>query len=200
MVTRPKQSEYRRGFKADAQRIANEVRRELGLGPLHAMPPHRLAEHLAIQIVPLRSLDAPRDAVTHFVASEPSAFSAVTVFRGSERIVVYNDAHAPARQSSDITHELAHALLMHPTHVAVDAATGCRVFHPDIEREAEFLSGVLLVPDAAAVTIVRTGQDVSDAAHHYGVSRQMVIYRINISGARNRGSSRGAPFVGRRAG
>ena len=113
---------------------------------------------------------------------------------------MYNDAHASVRQSSDITHELAHALLMHPPHAAVDAATGCRVFHGEIEREAEYLSGVLLVPDASAVTIVRTGQDVSDAARHFGVSRRMVVYRINISGARQRGTPKGATFVSRRAG
>ena len=199
-MARPKQSEYRRGFKADAQRIAAEVRRELRLGQLQAILPHRLAEHLAIPIVPLQSLDAPHDAVQHFVAAEPSAFSAVTVFRGSERIVVYNDAHAPVRQTSDITHELAHALLMHPPHVAVDATTGCRVFHGEIEREAEYLSGVILVTDAAAVSIVRTGQDVSDAARHFGVSRHMVVYRINISGARQRGTPKGATFATRRAG
>jgi Zn-dependent peptidase ImmA (M78 family) len=54
------------------------------------------------------------DCVRHFSHVEPEAFSGVTVFSGQRRMIVYNDAHVPGRQHSDVAHELAHALLMHP--------------------------------------------------------------------------------------
>ena len=51
----------RRGFQAEAKRLATEVRKDLGLSATDALNPWQLAEHLAIPIIPLSdfAVDAP---------------------------------------------------------------------------------------------------------------------------------------------
>lgn len=177
---------YRRGFKSEANAIAAEIRAELALGSLDPLDPWVLAEHLAIPVVPLSDYEqeAP-DAVRHFSAIEGSAFSACTVFYGPRRTIVHNDSHLPGRQSSNLAHELGHGLLLHPPTPAIDDH-GCRMWDQNIEDEAQWLGGALLLTEDAALWIVRNGVSVSTAAHRFGISQQMVTYRINVTGARTR--------------
>jgi Zn-dependent peptidase ImmA (M78 family) len=100
-------------------------------------------------------------------------------------MIVYNDAHSRGRQASDITHELAHALLQHPPAPALDHR-GCRHWDPELEEEADWLAGVLLITEDAALAIVRNGLSLEEAAAKYGVSTQMVQFRVNMTGARRR--------------
>ena len=105
----------RRGFKTEANAIACEVRGELGLAPASPLDVWQLAEHLEIPVIPLSGLreTAPL-AADLFLNDGQEMFSGVTVFHGSERTIVFNDAHVPGRQASDVGHELAHGLLLHP--------------------------------------------------------------------------------------
>ena len=108
------------------------------------------------------------------------------MFRGSHRLIVNNDGHSPARQASNLAHELAHALLMHQPSPALDER-GCRAVDDEIEEEANWLGGVLLVPAPAALRIVRQGLSEQHAAGLYGVSADMLRWRLNMTGARRRG-------------
>ena len=56
----------------------------------------------------------------------------------------------------------------------------------DIEDEATRLAGALLVPEPATIEIVRKGISISAAADHFVVSGQMIQWRINMTGARQR--------------
>lgn len=184
----------RRGFKAEANLIAREVRGELGLLPADPLDVRKLAEHLAIPLVALTSLsDGSPRAVQHFVGRGQSVLSALTVFDGTRRVVLYNDAHSQARQASDIAHELSHALLLHKPHPALDQQ-GRRQWNRTLEEEATWLGGALLVPDEAALFIARSGMSEDVAAMTYGVSTQMVRWRLNVSAAyfRTGGTNRGS--------
>jgi hypothetical protein len=171
----------RRGFKSKANAIALEVRGELGLKPYAPLNPFTLAEHLAIPVWPLALLEEITAAIEHFKHNEPEAFSAITVFDGWKRTIVHNDTHSPVRQNSNIAHELAHCLLEHPPVEAFDAY-GCRTLDPVIEAEAAWLGGTLLVPREAAVSVMRRRLSDVQAAGLYGVSQQMLIYRMNVTG------------------
>jgi len=177
---------YRRGFKTEANSTAAEVRGELGLGPLDALDPRALADHLEIPVVPLSAIgaDAP-DAAHHLHSVEPRAFSAVTVFCGCKRTIVHNDGHTPGRQASDIAHELSHGLLLHPPTPALDDR-GCRHWNQDVEDEANWLAGALLITPQAALSIARSALPEDEAAARFGVSNQMVRFRVNVTGARKR--------------
>jgi len=125
---------FRRGFKAEAEQIAQEVRADLGSSLRDRLDPLRLAHELDIPVWPLSRLptaiphlDDIADAVAYLSLTDRAALSAVTVFSGTARVIVHNDAHAPARQASNLTHELAHALLLHPQpppSTGADAANG----------------------------------------------------------------------------
>ncbi len=178
-----------RGFKADANRMAREVRGELGLGPTAPLDPWRLADHLDVPVCALSGLaaDAPR-AVAQFQEVDPSEFSAVTVFAGRRRLIVYNDVHARGRQSSN----LAHALLLHPAAPALDT-NGRRVWREELEQEADWLAGSLLVSDEAAFALARGRLAVDLAAERYGVSEAMMRFRLNVTGAAKRVARRSGP-------
>ena len=139
---------FRWGFKSEAHSLAGEVRDELGLQPLDRLDPFQLVEHLEIPAIPLSRFNSTLAAeVRQLTVIDEGAFSGVTVFCGTRRAIVYNDAHHPCRQASDITHEAAHALLHHPPVAAFDDK-GCRNWNDDHEDEAKFLGSALLVTES----------------------------------------------------
>ena len=173
----------RRGFKSEANAIARETRAELSLNRTSPLDVWRLAEHLDIPVIPLSSFHrtAP-DAADLFLNGGQGMFSGVTVFRGSRRMIVFNDAHAPGRQANDIGHELSHGLLLHTPTTAMDGR-GCRLWDKEVEEEANWLSGTLLVPEEAAIHIVKCGWSNRESAERYGVTPKMIQYRINVTAA-----------------
>ena len=174
-----------RAFKTEANALGAEIRRELQLRALDRLGPLLLTAHLEIPVVPLSDLQPDAPSVAHLLYVEPEAFSAVTVFAGRKRMIVYNDRHPTGRQNSNVTHEGAHGLLLHEPKPAVDHR-GCRLWDQDVEDEANWLAGVLLVPEDAALAIARGWMSEEAAALHFGVSEQMLNYRLNITGARLR--------------
>jgi Zn-dependent peptidase ImmA (M78 family) len=174
------------GFKSEANAIARDMRREMGLALTDPIDVWKLAAHLAIPVMKLSSLKAEAaEAVAQLTRRDPEAFSAVTVFHGCSRIIVVNDAHARTRQASNIAHELAHCLLWHDAGPMFDS-DGLREWNAEQEEEAQWLAGALLISEEAALDIVQRGLSLPDAARHYGTSIDMVRGRINVTGARKR--------------
>jgi Zn-dependent peptidase ImmA (M78 family) len=168
----------RRGFKAEANRIALRIREQMGLEAIAPIDPLAVCERFEIQVFPLSALEHQYP----FLERDTSAFSAVTVPRGIQRAIVHNDTHHPNRQRSNICHELAHCFLGHECTPPL-TEKGERARDGGIEEEANFLAGNLLVPNEAAIHIVSKG--IEDQAQQiYGVSAQMLNFRIRMSGAR----------------
>lgn len=163
------------------------VRAELGLKPVEPLDPRALADLLEVPVRPVSCLrgDGVAAAVDHFRGGGQAMFSAVTIFPdypSHRRVILYNDANTPARQNSDIAHELAHGLLLHePRHAIVD---GCRDYRRDEEEEATWLAGCLLIPREAALRLARNQAPKSDLAAEFGVSEQMYDWRLDVTGAR----------------
>lgn len=84
-----------------------------------------------------------------------------------------------------MAHELSHSLLQHPPTLALEDR-GCRDWNEDIEDEAQWLAGALLITEDAALWIARGNASEDDAAACFGVTRPMVRYRLNMTGARKR--------------
>lgn len=174
----------RRGFKKEAEELAQELRNELGLSRHAPIDVFALAEWLAIPVVPLSALAEYVSAshLSHFKNVESDVFSGVTIHLGERRLILYNDTHAEVRLNSTIAHELAHALLGHsPSPLADD--DGKRNRNSIIEAETNWLSGAILVPQPAAMRILFNDISTSDAATQYSVSESMIRYRLRVSGA-----------------
>ena len=176
----------RRGFKSEANALTRAVRKELSLSATDPLDMRKLADHLAIPLIPLSSFKRlVPNAVGYFSSHGEDQFSALTVIEGHRRVIVYNDSHAKGRQSNDIAHELAHGLLLHEPTPAFNEL-GLRNLDADLEEEANFLAGALLVPEEAALMIERQKWSPNKAATYYGVTPAMIGYRRNITGARAR--------------
>jgi Zn-dependent peptidase ImmA (M78 family) len=177
---------FERGFKARANRISLEIREELNLEPHAPLCPWKLADHLGIPVKTLKDLSvaAPEIAghVDYLSHRGSKTFSAITVFDGSRRSILHNHGHALTRQRSDIAHEIAHALLMHPAHPPF-CANGQRVYRRELENEAAWLGPVLLVPNEAAQWAVAAGLSDDVAAQGFGVSKDLMRFRYRMSGA-----------------
>ena len=177
----------KRGFKSECESIAAAVRSEIGLDTRARLHPRLLAEHLGIPIHPVSSLqgDDVAAAIRHVTVVDPAVLSAMTIFPAwprRHRIIIFNDGNSEARQNSDVAHELSHGLLLHEPRTAI--VNGCRDYAKAEEDEAAWLSGCLLVPRDAALVVASDGLDLRIAAAQYGVSADMMRYRVHSTGAK----------------
>ena len=178
--------QLKHGFKSEANRIARQIRAELGLKYSDPLNPFELATYLNIKIIPISHFqEFVPSAIDHFKSIGKSEFSAATIFLGSERLIIHNDAHSTGRQSSNIAHELSHGLLLHPK-VAPLNGFGCRNWDKNIESEADWLAAALLISEEAALKLARDNIPLGTAAELYGVTEQMIRFRLNVTGSRQR--------------
>lgn len=170
--------QFRRGFKAMAERVSLGIREKLSLSPTDPIDPERICQHLDIDLVPLSKTECDTSA---FSGADSDKFSAMTVVRGIRTAIIHNDNHHSYRQRSNICHELAHCFLKHCGCTIVND-NGTRSYNNAIESEAGYLGGALLLPKEAAIHILRSGIKYR-AQTLYGVSKPMLEYRLRISGA-----------------
>jgi hypothetical protein len=187
----------RRGFNKEPHALAREVRADLGLTPVDPLDPFALAGFLEIPVHPLSDLrDGAAEAVRHLTERDSSAFSAVTIFEGNRKTIWHNDGHALVRQRSNVAHEIAHALLFHTPSSDPDPIRA-RPWDRTAEDEAQWLGGALLVSDEAALALARAGTDTITGATRYGVSTEMLTYRLNVTGALIRATRSRGPSAAR---
>jgi hypothetical protein len=150
----------------------------MDLGPLDPLDPAEVCARFDIVLLRLSELNCDSSP---FLGASRSTFSAVTVPCGWWTAIVHNDSHHAYRQRSNICHELAHCFLGHQCTPPL-TGSGERARDGGIEAEANFLAGALLIPNEAAICIVRQGL-MSAAQGIYGVSQPMLDYRLRVSGA-----------------
>jgi IrrE N-terminal-like domain len=180
-------NQFRHGFKAEAERIALELRGELYIGAHGRLDPAALAEHLCIPVLTLHELrTAAPDAVRHFAGRARSVFSAVTIsIDRYRRAIVTNPFHAPTRQMSSVCHEVSHIVLEHQAETPLNISGG-RSWNGTQEREADWLAGCLLIPQGATHAAARAGKSDDQVAIRFGVSLALASWRMNATGARIR--------------
>ena len=107
----------RRGFKAEAERLAERTRTGMGLRPHEPLDIRQLAKHLNVEVIAADQL-VDRARLEELERLQPGVFSAATFHLPDGRTVaVYNPYNDPEhtnsdrRTNSDIGHELAHILL-----------------------------------------------------------------------------------------
>lgn len=177
---------FKRGFKSWCERVALEKRSTLGLRSLDRLDPYALAKHLDVIIHrPNEVPGVSAECLNRLLVDDPDGWSAVTIRQGAVTLIVLNTAHSPARQASDLMHELAHMLLGHtPARVDVteDMQLLLRTHDRGQEDEANWLAGCLLLPRPILIKVQRRRQASNDAATEYGVSVDMITYRLQVTG------------------
>lgn len=172
----------RRGFKAEAERTADRLRSELGLGATDRLDPDALARHVGATVRCADEL-TDRAKLDELEELQPGAFSACTLTIGDRRVIVYSPLASVGRRSSDVCHEVAHIVLGHE--VSEVEQVGTLTFFtcdPDEEQEANWLSGCLLLPRSLLIAAARRGLSPAEIAEEYDVSEQMASFRLRTTG------------------
>lgn len=176
-------NELRRGFKAEAERIAHAVRDELGLPQTSALQCEELCRHFGIPVISVPELIAsgasPKSV--RCITAPAAKFSAMTVAVGTKRLIVYNPQHPPGRRANSLAHEISHVILEHPLLPALGVG-GCRRWDSTLEAEADWQAGALLVPRQAALNWIQAGRSLEHGASHFGVSLPLFRWRVNHTG------------------
>jgi Zn-dependent peptidase ImmA (M78 family) len=179
----------RRGFIKEAHWWADELRKEMGV-PLHApLCPRKLCAHLDVPVILLSSLPECPEKGLLLAQARGYGFSAAACYEGTRAFILLNDASERKRQASDIAHELAHVILRHqPVNPFIEG--GIRDFSPSDELEAETLGPILLVSEQAALSafrlIQRKAHTVSSLSEAWGITEQVISWRMNAVGAQRR--------------
>lgn len=174
----------RRGFKSEANWLARDVRKDLGIAPHQPLCPWKLADRLGFPVIPLSEFTASEpDAVGYLQSTAgQKVFSAITLFQNTKRLIIHNDSHGPKRQAANIAHELAHGLLLHPPKPLL-GQDGSRSYDEMMEEEANWLGPALLVSEEAALYIARRRIPITEASDLYGCSEELVQMRLNVCAA-----------------
>jgi Zn-dependent peptidase ImmA (M78 family) len=175
--------ELRRGFKTEAEKIAQLVRAELGLDPLGALDCFSLAEAWGVPVVSLGELreDGAKEASIRRLLGGDAGFSATTIVLGTKRLIVYNPRHTPGRNANNLSHELSHLILEHEAAPAIGVG-GCRHWNGQQEAEADWLGAAMLVPRESALAWMLRDGDLEQGAANFGVSIDLFRWRVNHTG------------------
>ena len=174
----------RRGFKAEAERLAKDIWSEMSLTPNDRMEAVELAAHVGCTVQPADALvDIGKLEQLHRI--QPDAFFACTFkLRSNRYAIVFNPLMSDRRRNSDIAHEVAHIVLGHSLsrleRLGNIAFLSC---DKQQEDEAAWLSGCLLLPRFALIHDLRKGRTPSTIAGNRVLSEDMVDYRVRVTGA-----------------
>ncbi len=175
-----------RGFKSWSERVAEAMRIELGVAAHAPLPARQLAEHLNISVITPHDIpEMPAEALKQLTETDRYGWSAVSFTIDGSTTIIQNAGNSVGRQSSDLTHELAHIILEHEPSQLILSETGkfaMRSFNEKQEDEANWLAGVLLLPRAALARCIARRLSSAAIAMEYVVSEKLVKYRRSVTG------------------
>lgn len=172
----------RYGFKAEAKRLALELRAEVGFDAHVPFDPYAFAKEYGIEVVALSALSCSERQ--RFLKLDGSPFSGALIPVGTKVIILENDAQRSSRRRTTMCHEIAHVVLEHDFGVSLAADERKCGLGGQQEREADWLSGEILIPSDGAFQLARQGASDEEAAVTFDVSLAVARWRMNGSGAR----------------
>lgn len=178
---------FERGFKTWSEKQSLELRAQLGKRPIDPLDPRVLAAHLKIRVYAASEVIGLSAQARRALEARDAGWSAVTLELPDlqRKVIILNQIHSQRRQSSDLTHEIAHHLCRHmpaAMQVSKEGLMMLETYSRKEEEEADWLSGCLLLPRPALMHIKRNLTDQESVLGHYMVSRAMLKYRLDVSG------------------
>jgi len=177
---------FRRGFKSQCERRSVEFRKELGLSQIDPLSADDLARALSVTVWSTNEIkDISEQHLDVLNDNGDNSWSALTMRIGASNLVVYKPTPSDGRRNNVIMHELAHIILGHELAQACILEDGSLVpgnFDQDQEDEADWLAGALLLPRPALMSIRERGLTNHQACGEFMVSREMLTWRIRMTG------------------
>lgn len=169
----PSKSVLPRGFKAEAERLAEKYRADLGISKFAPLNAHALADFLGIQIFTVDELFADRNCAAYHRMCDPQKFSAMwTVNQKGEQLVIHNDKHSVFRQQSNLMHELAHIIRKHTVpdeQAKLCAQLGLHYYNLLHEQEAKHLGGCLQITRAGLQWALKNNYSHEEISEYFNV-------------------------------
>ena len=182
-----------RGFKTRCEEMSCSLRTELGLGSADPLPAEQLASYLGVYVLSVADLGLSSADARQLLHEDPESWSAITVSAAGKDAIIVNPRHRRGRYSSDVMHELAHLLLGHEPSTMFFAGQenlALRGFNKSAEDEANWLAGALLLPRDALVRMRAKRCSKEVACDEFGVSSQMLEFRLRATGVERQFSRR----------
>lgn len=174
-----------RGFKTDSETIATQLRRDIGVAHYGRLEARALAKHLGMKVRYPSQLPSIAAAGIEGLGrpGEKQHWSAVLIkVAGQPGLILTNPHHSPAREESNIFHELAHYICGHePIRIQVIGGLPFREFDDQQELQAEYLGFALHLNRESLFYSVRNGLDDAQICSRYCASSQLVRLRMNVT-------------------
>lgn len=175
-----KQSNFKRGFKANAERLAIEYREKLGIKAWEPLCAFKLADFLSIPIYCATEFGYPEHIL---INGEWSALTMPT--KSGKKIIIHNKLHSLARQQSDLMHELSHIVCNHNRkNKNIELAYQFEMLHYDEiqEEEAKYLGAAFQISKAGLFWSKKRNLTLEEIAKHFNSSVDIARLRMNITG------------------
>lgn len=166
-----------------AEEIAANIRMVFGYGRDEAVDPFDLAERMKITV--LRVSEVAQSGLDCSEVSPLDAQSFSGLALQDLQVVVLNDNQTPQRLNSTLAEELVHLFLQHPPTRLSFEAGGLKMersFDGGVEKDAYWAGASLLLPKLALARGIWRGVTTEQIAVTYGVSSELVSFRLNILG------------------
>jgi len=180
----------KRGFKAEAEKLASYYRKLLGRKDYDPLPARFLAAELKIKLLTPQDIPGIDKELLHqLLVVGKDAWSAAIYRKEEKEFIIYNPTHSSFRQESDLMHELAHAICKHELNDLATAILDCviplRKYKEDQEEEAGWLGACLQLPQKALIHhYIFKKMNEDNISNLFNASAKMVDYRISISGVK----------------
>ncbi|HYB60869.1 MAG TPA: ImmA/IrrE family metallo-endopeptidase [Methylomirabilota bacterium] len=160
--------------------------REITRTPLEEpLDPFALAKHFKIQVIEPSHIRALTPEELHLLMGRyaPTWSGATLAFSDGWQLCILNPTHNAERTKATLMEEIAHVSLGHkPTKITTGLDGLCRRdYEQNNEKEAYAVGAAALVPYAGLFMCLMKGSTVHHIARRYGVSKQLVEYRIKIT-------------------
>jgi len=191
----PSKSVLPRGFMAEAERISESYRAEMGISKFDPLDAFCFAEHLNIRVFSVAEVYADAsDHPSYAAMCDPAKFSAMWMTNSEgDKIIIHNHNHSTYRQQSNLMHELAHIIRKHtvpPQSASLCAQFGLHYYNLLHEQEAKYLGGCLQITRPGLLWANKNLHSFENISEYYSASVDMVKYRMSITGVTKQYSSR----------
>lgn len=157
--------------------------------PLDPFALARFANLMVVDFESIKGLSAEtREHLLGIAAEQWSGGACSRPLPNGWRLVILNPQHGKQRNRATLMEEVAHVFLGHKANrlavVAKESHGGktlARDYNHDDEEAAYAIGAAALVPYAGLRRLVNKGRGAPEIARHFGVSRQLVEYRIKVT-------------------
>jgi transcriptional regulator with XRE-family HTH domain len=171
---------------ADWEATAKSIRADLDLDVDDPLDPFALSLRGVAKALASEIEGMSDSAKQHLLGEGAREWDATTIPLKDEQadwLIVLNNEHAQARQRATLMEEYCHVLLGHEmSHLSAREGVAFRDYLRGQEHQAYYVGAALLVPEDALRKRLRKRESAAKIASHFGVSAELVEFRIKRLG------------------